>query len=163
MKYQIPNLALIVFLFVACNQHKKIEDARSQSQLVFPKGNRNTTDNFLGEVWVKSLVDADSMNQNSVGNVTFAPGARSKWHLHPAGQILLVTGGVGYYQEEGKTKLILRKGDVIKCPPNVPHWHGASQDTAFVQLAISSRDKGPTVWMGSVTDSVYNAAGKDAH
>jgi aryl-alcohol dehydrogenase-like predicted oxidoreductase len=65
------------------------------------------------------LMNADSLNSISVGNVTFEPGARSKWHLHPAGQILLVTGGVGYYQEKGSPKKILHKGDVVKCPPNV--------------------------------------------
>ncbi|ALR30373.1 hypothetical protein ATE47_07485 [Chryseobacterium sp. IHB B 17019] len=67
-----------------------------------------------------------------MGNVTFEPGARTKWHLHPGGQIILVTGGVGYYQEKGQPKKILHKGDVIKCPPHVEHWHGASKDSYFV-------------------------------
>nr|WP_317235384.1 hypothetical protein [Niabella ginsengisoli] len=52
---------------------------------------------------------------------------------------------------------MLRKGDVIKCPPNVPHWHGASLDTAFVQVAITGREKGETVWLEVVTDEVYNS------
>jgi quercetin dioxygenase-like cupin family protein len=67
----------------------------------------------------------------------------------------LATGGVGYYQEKGKPKVILRKGDVIKCPPNVSHWHGASADTAFIQVAITSREKGPTVWQEVVSDGTY--------
>src|SRR3546814_16792331 len=103
------------------------------------------------------LMDADSLNSNSVGNVTFEPGARSNWHLHPAGQILLVTDGVGYYQEKGQPKKILRKGDAIKCPPNTPHWHGASADTAFVQVAITGRENGPNVWLEAVTDEEYHS------
>ncbi|MGE8527218.1 cupin domain-containing protein [Chryseobacterium rhizosphaerae] len=67
-----------------------------------------------------------------MGNVTFEPGARTKWHLHPGGQIILVTGGVGFYQEKGQPKKILHKGDVIKCSPHVEHWHGTSKDSYFV-------------------------------
>lgn len=100
-------------------------------------------------------MDADSLNPTSVGNVSFEPGGRTKWHLHPGGQILLVIDGVGYYQEKGQTKKTLRKGDVIKCPANVPHWHGASVDTAFVQVAITNRHLGETVWLQEVTDAEY--------
>lgn len=163
MKYYFSyTLVILVFLFTACGNNKKIESVPSPSvkQLIFPKGDKNTSDNFEGEVWVKSLIDADSLNENAVGNVTFSPGARSKWHYHPAGQILLVTDGVGYYQEKGQHKKILRKGDVIKCPPNVPHWHGASQDTMFVQVAITGRQKGPTVWLEAVSDGVYLSKSK---
>lgn len=100
-------------------------------------------------------MDADSLNPTSVGNVTFEAGARTKWHKHPGGQILLVIDGVGYYQEQGQSKKILRKGDVIKCPPNVPHWHGASADTAFVHVAITNRHLGETVWLNEVTEDEY--------
>lgn len=137
-----------------------MEDAAKQSGLIFPKGKKVTNDNFTGTVYLHTMVEGDSLNPNSVGNVTFEPGARSKWHSHPAGQILLATEGLGYYQEKGKQKVMLRKGDVIKCPPNVSHWHGASADTAFVQLAITSREKGPTVWMEAVNDSTYLSKGK---
>lgn len=151
VKYYL--LILVAFL-MACTEDQK---SAGTSPILFPKGDKNSTDNFVGEVWVKSLIDADSLNENAVGNVTFAAGARSKWHLHPAGQIILATDGVGYYQEKGKSKMILRKGDVVKCPPNLPHWHGASADSSFVQIAITGRQKGPTVWMDAVPDSVYFA------
>ena len=122
----------------------------------FPTGEKITNNNFTGNAWLQPLINADNDNQNSVGNVTFAPGARSKWHLHPAGQILLVIDGVGYYQEKGQPKKILRKGDAIKCPPNVPHWHGASANESFTQLAITGREKGETIWLEPVTDEEYN-------
>lgn len=122
---------------------------------IFPTGDKITNDNFTGNAWLQPLIAADNENQNSVGNVTFEPGARSKWHLHPAGQILLVIDGVGYYQEKGQPKKILRKGDAIKCPPNVAHWHGASATESFTQLAITGRQKGETLWLGEVTDEEY--------
>jgi quercetin dioxygenase-like cupin family protein len=127
----------------------------NSESIVFPKGRKITNDNFTGTVYLQPLIESDSANSNNVGSVSFEPGARSKWHLHPAGQILLAIDGVGYYQEKGQSKKILRKGDVIKCPPNVPHWHGASIDTAFVQVAITGREKGETLWLDSVSDDEY--------
>lgn len=91
-----------------------------------------------------------------VGNVSFEPNARTNWHLHPGGQILLVLDGTGYYQEKGSLKRVLRKGDVVKCPPNVPHWHGAVPNDSFIQLAITASQNGPTIWLQPVTDLEYN-------
>lgn len=149
-------LPLIAMLFTACNNNQKMEETKKQSELVFPQGEKITNANFTGTAYLQSLIDADSLNSISVGNVTFEPGARSKWHTHPAGQILLAIDGVGYYQEKGKPKQILKKGDAIKCPPDVPHWHGASADSHFIQVAITGREKGETVWLEAVTDDEYN-------
>ena len=128
---------------------------RSDANNIFPKGNKINNANFKGTAYLKTLMEADSLNPTSVGNVTFEAGARTRWHKHPGGQILLVTDGVGYYQEQGQPKKILRKGDVIKCPANLPHWHGASADTAFVQVAITNRHLGETVWLHEVTEEEY--------
>jgi quercetin dioxygenase-like cupin family protein len=147
-------LALSLLSVFACNT--KTMNAIATQGRVFPLGEKITNENFTGTAYLQVLVTADSSNPSSVGCVTFEPGARSKWHLHPAGQILVVIEGVGYYQEKGQSKKILRKGDAVKCPPSVPHWHGASKDAAFVQLAITDTRKGPPVWMEAVTDSVYH-------
>lgn len=135
---------------------QKSSSKQFSSNPVFPTGTKITNNNFKGNAYLKTLMEADSINPTSVGNVSFEPGARTKWHLHPGGQILLVIEGVGYYQEKGKGKQILRKGDVIKCPPNLPHWHGASADTAFVQVAITNRHLGETVWLHEVSDDEYS-------
>lgn len=156
---KIAGVCLIGLITVSCNQQKKATQTVNsdlQETSIFPKGEKITNQNFTGTANLQMLIAADSLNQISVGNVTFEPGARTKWHSHPAGQILLVTDGVGYYQEKGQPKKILRKGDTMKCPPNIPHWHGASADTAFVQIAITGREKGETVWLESVTDEEYN-------
>jgi quercetin dioxygenase-like cupin family protein len=146
---------------ITCNtvQGQKTEKMEMISKQIFPQGEKITNNNFTGTAYLKMLIEADSVNPTAVGNVTFEAGARTKWHFHPGGQILLVTDGVGYYQEKGQSKKILRKGDVIKCPPNTPHWHGASMDTAFVQVAVTNNHLGATVWLEAVTDDVYKAAG----
>jgi len=146
-----------VFAFSCKAQNKSTLSTKMESQesIIFPKGEKITNNNFMGNVWLNNLVQADSMNQNAVGSVTFEPGARTKWHSHPAGQIILALEGVGYYQEKGSQKIIVKKGDVVKCPANIPHWHGASKDSKFVQVAITGREKGETIWLESVSDDEY--------
>lgn len=153
IKYILP---LATIFFIACSSNQKMEETKLPNEVVFSKGEKIINDNFTGNVWLQNLVSADSVNQNAVGSVTFEPGARTKWHSHPAGQIILALDGVGYYQEEGKEKIVIRKGEVVKCPIDVPHWHGASADTAFVQIAITGREKGETVWQHEVTDEEYH-------
>lgn len=157
MKQKLNYLILVLIaLLTACNDNQKTDNPKQERELLFPQGEKITTDNFTGTTYLQMLMEADSLNQTSIGNVTFEPGARTKWHAHPAGQILLVTDGVGYYQEKGEAKIILRKGDVIKCPPNVIHWHGASKDQKFVQLAVTNTKNGSPVWLEAVSDEVYN-------
>ena len=146
-------IAVATLAMIACDDQTNTDEVMDAT--IFPKGEKIINDNFTGTAWLTSLVTADSTNDNAVGNVTFAPGARTNWHLHPDGQIILATGGVGYYQEKGSPKKILRKGDVIKCPPNVPHWHGAGPDEEFVQIAITGRENGPTEWLRAVTEEEY--------
>ncbi|MDE3144973.1 MAG: carboxymuconolactone decarboxylase family protein [Bacteroidota bacterium] len=124
--------------------------------LIFEKGQKIDNDNFVGTAWLNQLIRSDSRNKIQVGSVTFEPGARTKWHLHPSGQILIALDGLGYYQEKGSPKRLLHKGDVVQCPANVPHWHGASPGQHFIQIAITNTQNGPTVWLETVTDEEYN-------
>ena len=127
---------------------------------IFPKGDKASPDYFTGNVWVKTLVDEPVFN-SLIGSVTFEPGARNNWHTHPGGQILMVTDGIGYYQEKGKPIQLLHKGDVVKILPGVEHWHGASHHSEFTHIAISiSTPKGVVVWLNRVTDEEYNSIKK---
>src|SRR6266567_1255646 len=90
---------------------------------IFPKGEKASADYFVGTAWVKNLVPADDIFNTLIGNVTFESGARNNWHTHPGGQILIVIDGKGYYQERGKAKQLLGKGDVVKILPGIEHWH----------------------------------------
>jgi quercetin dioxygenase-like cupin family protein len=125
--------------------------------VIFPKGEKITNSYFTGAAWLRMLVQSDSTFNCPIGNVTFEPGARNNWHKHPGGQILLVTGGKGYYQEEGKPAQELREGDVVKIPPFVKHWHGAAPDSWFAHLAISTNpEAGDAEWLEPVTDEAYS-------
>ncbi len=123
---------------------------------IFPIGDKTQGGNFTGTVWVTPLLAADTAFNASLGNVIFEPKARSKWHKHPGGQSLLALEGIGYYQEKDKPLQILRKGDVVRCPPDVEHWHGASHDHWFVQLAITpEHPKGRVIWFHEVSEETY--------
>lgn len=131
-------------------------DPLSES-VIFPKGEKITNNYFIGTAWLDMIVPFDTTFNCPIGNVTFEPGARNNWHKHAGGQILLVTGGTGYYQEEGQTVQVLHEGDTVKISPDVKHWHGATADTWFTHIAISTNvQMGDTEWLEPVTDDEYN-------
>ncbi len=133
-------------------------ETTTDTDAIFPKGRRAPASNFTGTVWVQQLIQPDSAFNIPVGYVTFEPGARSYWHSHAGGQVLLAMGGIGYYQERGKPLQILHKGDAVKCPPNVPHWHGASPTVGFMQVAITPNTAtGRVTWMQEVSEKEYNS------
>ncbi len=111
---------------------------------------------FTGSVIVEPLFRANEHMHASGGLVTFAPGARSAWHSHPAGQILIVTSGTGWVQEKGGEKRAVRPGDVVWTPPGVMHWHGATATTSMSHIAITNMRDGKNVeWMQKVSDEEY--------
>ncbi len=123
---------------------------------IFPKGEKVSPDYFTGTAWLTILVPQDETGNYAVGNVIFEPGCRNHWHKHPAGQILLVTGGKGYYQEKGKPARLITKGDVVIIPSHVEHWHGAAQDCSLTHIAITNNTKqGAVEWLSPVTDEEY--------
>lgn len=116
-----------------------------------------SAENFTGRVRVEPLFPADKDISVSGAYVTFAPGARSAWHTHPAGQRLIVISGIGLTQQEGQPVRIIRPGDVVFCPPGVRHWHGAAPNSAMTHLAITGVAEGKSVhWMEKVTDEQYH-------
>lgn len=122
--------------------------------IIFPIGEKNDAyaRYFIGQSYLKGLVGDPSLNVN-VANVTFEPGCRNNWHIHRNGfQILLVTGGEGWYQEEGKDVQPLKAGDVIVTNDGVKHWHGATKDSWFSHIAITA---GRAEWLHPVSDEVY--------
>ena len=165
-KSLLKSITLIVassITILSCNNQKQDKMKTDDTVLteIFLKGEKGSEDLFTGNAYNIGLVDADSTLTTAVGNVYFEPGARSNWHSHPAGQILIITDGVGYHQIEGKEIEIIKKGSVVKCPPNVRHWHGASADVGLQQLYIvPNTEKGIVNWNEAVTDEIYNSASR---
>jgi 4-carboxymuconolactone decarboxylase len=149
----MKQLLLCMFILSAALFNKAV----AQDAPIFPKGELSTADNHTGNVWLKELNHLDSNLNISLAHATFAAGAKLDWHIHPAGQYLLITEGIGYYQEIGKPIQIVYKGDVIKCLPGVEHWHGAAPGNSFAYVGVTPTQKGKTIWAKRVTNEEYNS------
>jgi 4-carboxymuconolactone decarboxylase len=123
---------------------------------VFPRGDKAPQDTFTGTVYVQPLAPRNENNNFSVASVTFEPGARAFWHTHPAGQTILVTDGLGLYQEKGQPIRTIKKGDVVLCDPDIEHWHGASPESAMTHIVITNyKGESQVNWLRAVTDEEY--------
>lgn len=159
---RLEKTAMMAFccfaIMMSCNEGDKqsLPTTNTIKEMAFPKGEKVSNDNFTGTVWLNYLAENDTTYNVNIGSVTFEPGARTNWHFHKGGQILLVTEGKGLYQEKGKPVAVIQKGDVIKCPPNVEHWHGATPTEAMTHIAIGTNtNTGGAVWLKPVTEEEY--------
>lgn len=113
---------------------------------------------FTGESYLAMLSEGDAVWNAPIGNVTFEPGTRTNWHSHTGGQILLVTAGEGRYQEKGKPLQRIRKGDVVRIPPNVVHWHGGAPDAWMTHISVETNvPNNKSEWLEPVSDADYTA------
>lgn len=109
---------------------------------------------FTGECYLNMLATMGV----GIGVVTFAPKTINAYHIHhKGGQILLVTGGRGWYQEEGKPARELHPGDVVNIPPEMKHWHGAAKDSWFQHLAVEVPAEGASnEWLEFLGQDEYD-------
>lgn len=159
MKYVFHyTLLFLITLFAGCKLDEKTDNSNRQSEFSFAKGEKITSSNFSGTVWLNMMGAKDTTMHVSYGNVTFEPKARTNWHAHPGGQLLFVTEGKGYYQAKGQPARLLQKSDVVEIPPGVIHWHGAATESGFAHIAVSlNTSRGAAIWLGPVTDDEYIA------
>lgn len=142
---------LIAILFLSALSASAV----AQDASIFPKGEKAPNVHHTGDVWLNHLSDADSTFDFNMVVATFAASAKLDWHMHPAGQQLIITDGTGYYQERGEEVQIVQKGDIIKCPPGIEHWHAATPETSVTYLAITGNQS--TEWFERVTEEEFNS------
>lgn len=129
----------------------------------YPLGDKlSPNPNFTGEVWLAPLTEKKELNV-PMANVTFEPGCRNSWHSHKAGQLLIATAGIGYYQEKGEPARRLFPGDIVEIAPDVVHWHGAAPDSWFAHIAVTANPQAnAAVWLELVSDEEYRKATTEA-
>lgn len=116
-----------------------------------------SAENFTGQVRRDALIGAEAPGRVNTGLVTFEPGARTAWHTHPAGQILIVTAGRGWVQAKGGLRMDVAPGDSVFFPAGEKHWHGATATTAMTHIAVTESVDGSAVtWMEHVTSDEYD-------
>ena len=115
-----------------------------------------SADYLTGTVRVDPLFDAAEPSRLHSIQVTFEPGARTAWHRHPVGQLLIVTSGCGWAQTAAGPVEEIRAGDVVWFEPDEKHWHGAASSTAMSHIAIQEKREGSAIaWMEQVSDEEY--------
>ena len=120
---------------------------------------KGPTDWFTGTVRVDPLFNPHAPERAQGASVTFEPGARTAWHTHPLGQILIVTFGAGRVQRWGGLIEDIRPGDVVWFAPGEKHWHGAAPDTAMTHIAVQEVQNGKAVdWLEKVSDAQYSGS-----
>ncbi len=133
---------------------RKLEIKRSGSQA----STKGSAEYFTGAVRVDPLLQAKSPARAAGAWVTFEPGARTAWHIHPLGQTLIVMTGCGLVQRWSGPIEQIRPGDVVWIPPGEKHWHGATPTTAMSHIAIQEQLDGKTAdWLEKVSDEQYHA------
>jgi 4-carboxymuconolactone decarboxylase len=148
-------LATMVLLPSATIEAQTLVISRGGSRPVRPA----PAQNFAGSAQVEMLFEAVDPSHASGGFVTFEPGARTAWHSHPGGQILIVTAGTGRVQRWGDPIEEIRAGDVVRIPAGQKHWHGASPNASMTHIAITEPRDGTAVqWMEQVSNEQYNGA-----
>ncbi|WP_316818278.1 DUF4440 domain-containing protein [Pedobacter nyackensis] len=145
MKTAIYRIILLLGVFTT--------QVSAQDHSIFPLGEKAKNINHTGDVWLSELNKPDETINSQISLAVFAPNAKLNWHTHSGGQILLITDGVGYYQEKGKPVQVVHKGDVVKCLPDVEHWHGSTPQTGVTYVAVSPKSK--TTWLHPVTEAEY--------
>jgi 4-carboxymuconolactone decarboxylase len=154
MKLLIAMLPAVL-LATAPSGAQTLSIARSDARAV----RQAPLDHFTGTARVDTLFETQAPLSASAGAVTFEPGARTAWHSHPAGQILIVTAGIGRVQQWGHRVEEIRTGDVVRIPPGQKHWHGASPQMAMTHIAITEPRNGTNVhWMEKVSDEQFSVA-----
>ena len=161
MKKFILILTLsMLFAYVVYAGSEKAAEQGKNSQTVYRAGSQKSfkgpEDLFTGDVQVDLLFPSNATAHYSGAYVTFQPGARTAWHLHPAGQHMIVTSGVGLTGTRDGKIVTFEAGDTVWCPPDIDHWHGATPDSPMTHLVITGVLDGKNViWKEKVTDAQY--------
>ncbi len=135
---------------------------RADPMSIIRKSDLKTVDGpeqyFTGKATITGQFQREEPSRVSGAIVHFEPGARTAWHTHPAGQTLIVTEGIGWTQIDGGPKYEFHAGDILWCPKDKRHWHGATAHDAMTHIAIQESVNGtPVMWMEKVTDEEYLA------
>lgn len=156
------SLSLLASAFAQSNQAVSASAQDSQMIKITRRGSQPSrqgpSENFTGSVRVDPLFRANAPARTSGSLVTFEPGARSAWHTHPLGQVLIVTAGTGRVQRWGDPVDEIRQGDVVWIPPGQKHWHGAAPNSSMAHIAIVEALEDLAIrWMEKVSDEQYLA------
>lgn len=167
MKRFFSTLMLLSGLFVASSviaEDKASVQPDYSSDRIYVISDKSSTPtkasetNFTGDMTVRMLMTPQEALGLSSGYVNFSAGARTAWHTHPDGQLLIITTGAGRVQQWGGSVIEVKEGDVVWFPANVKHWHGAMPNQAMTHISMARIVDGRSSdWLEKVSDEQYEA------
>ena len=119
------------------------------------EGTKAPNTHHIGDAWLNFLVQGDGDFEYNITQATFSANSTLDWHKHATAQVLIVVEGEGYYQERGKEAVVMKKGDVVKCPKDTEHWHTSSAHSKVSYIAIYGSS--PTEWTEKLTKEYYDS------
>jgi len=155
MNRNMKLLIKTVLLIVAISNY-----GIAQDDSIFPLGEKAPNVHHTGDVWLSHLSAGDSIFDYNIAVAKFAKGAKLDWHKHPKGQHLLIIEGEGLYQERDKPIQVVKKGEIVKCQPDVEHWHAATPESGVTYLAITGNQR--TVWFDKIPQELFENINVDS-
>ena len=119
------------------------------------EGNRAPNTHYIGDAYLNRVIESDRELPYNITKATFKANSTLDWHYHASTKVLIVVEGEGYYQERGKDPVLMKTGDVIKCPKQTEHWHSSSKDSDVTYLALYGGTT-PTSWTEVLTQEYYD-------
>jgi quercetin dioxygenase-like cupin family protein len=169
MKAKSTLISTVLFALTGCYTRfgfaAEVTGATPPSQTLYPAGSQQSFKGpegyFTGDVQVDMLFPGNETAHYSGAYVTFAPGARTAWHMHPAGQHMIVTNGTALTGTRDGKVIEFHAGETVWCPHDIDHWHGATPEVPMIHLVITgSKDGENVIWKEKVNDKEYNDAVK---
>ncbi len=120
------------------------------------EGRKAPNTHYIGEAWLNAIIHDDAELGYNITKATFRANSTLDWHKHSSVQVLIIVDGQAYYQERGKDPVVLKKGDVIKCPKDTEHWHTSTKESDVTYLALYGGEQ-PTIWTEVLTQEYYDS------
>ena len=121
------NSIFILFLLVPLFLFAQGSDYTVASYLT--EGTKEPNTHYIGEAWLNAIIHDDVELGYNITKATFIANSTLDWHKHSSVQVLIIVDGQAYYQERGKDPIVLKTGDVIKCPKDIEHWHTSTKES----------------------------------
>ena len=152
-KKKMRNSIFTLFIFAPLYLFAQSSDYAVSSYLT--EGRKAPNTHYIGEAWLNAIIHDDTELGYNITKATFKANSTLDWHKHASVQVLIIVEGQAYYQERGKDPVILKTGDVIRCPKDTEHWHSSTKNNDVTYLALYGGQQ-PTTWTEVLTQENYD-------
>ncbi|MGK7391346.1 MAG: cupin domain-containing protein [Candidatus Cyclobacteriaceae bacterium M2_1C_046] len=152
------NSIFTLFIFAPLHLFAQSSDYNVSSYL--NEGTKAPNTHYIGEAWLNPIIHDDAELGYNITKATFKANSTLDWHKHSYVQVLIIVDGQAYYQERGKYPIILKQGDVIKCPKETEHWHSSTKESDVTYLALYGGQQ-PTIWTEVLTQEYYDSVAEE--